>query len=308
MIVGRSSRADLVVDEPLVSREHVQLYPQRDGVWVGDLNSRNGTYVNGARLTSPCLMRPGDRLTIGNTAWRLEWTPDSPRGDVAASRQVSPPWAEASPRRADSFSRSEAPPTATRAAISSQPRSLPGVGCHVRGCHEPVIGQCPGYKGGCGRFYCAHHSSEVFCSICAKQQAYDQALEAMYQDYLAEAERIRGITKGSGVMLVIAILLLTGGLSTIADVPLAGVACFVVGGLLLWGAWWFHRQKARELAQVAAEKPGFREFYNEYLKQRAAANMQNLLVAGLVAGAAASAIQNYQVRKDIHDIAQGMRR
>jgi pSer/pThr/pTyr-binding forkhead associated (FHA) protein len=62
--VGRAPRADFVVDAPLVSRLHCRLSLQTDGLLVEDLESTNGTFVNGERVTK-LLMRSGDALRVG---------------------------------------------------------------------------------------------------------------------------------------------------------------------------------------------------------------------------------------------------
>ena len=62
--VGRAPRADFVVDAPLVSRLHCRLTLQPDGLLVEDLESTNGTFVNGERVTR-LVMRSGDALRVG---------------------------------------------------------------------------------------------------------------------------------------------------------------------------------------------------------------------------------------------------
>ena len=62
--VGRAPRADFVVDAPLVSRLHCRLTLQDDGVLVEDLDSTNGTFVNGSRVQKG-LLASGDVLRVG---------------------------------------------------------------------------------------------------------------------------------------------------------------------------------------------------------------------------------------------------
>jgi len=63
--VGRATGADFILDAPLVSRVHCRLSALADGTLeVHDLESTNGTFVNGARVESGRLS-PGDRLGIG---------------------------------------------------------------------------------------------------------------------------------------------------------------------------------------------------------------------------------------------------
>jgi hypothetical protein len=64
VLVGRGSWCDLVIGGETVSRRHAQLF-FREGSWVlVDLDSRNGTYLNGARVQRSRL-RPGDKLAFG---------------------------------------------------------------------------------------------------------------------------------------------------------------------------------------------------------------------------------------------------
>ncbi len=69
-IVGRDDGADIVVDDPGVSRRHSEIRVTNDGPHlvssIRDLNSTNGTFVNGDRITSQRL-EDGDRITIGRT-------------------------------------------------------------------------------------------------------------------------------------------------------------------------------------------------------------------------------------------------
>ena len=63
--VGRTSRADFILDASLVSRVHCRLVADADGkLEVEDLSSTNGTFVNDRRIERAVLV-PGDRLRIG---------------------------------------------------------------------------------------------------------------------------------------------------------------------------------------------------------------------------------------------------
>jgi len=68
--LGRDESADIVVDDPGVSRRHSEIRVTTDGphlvTSIRDLNSTNGTFVNGERISSQRL-QDGDRLTIGRT-------------------------------------------------------------------------------------------------------------------------------------------------------------------------------------------------------------------------------------------------
>ncbi len=63
--IGRSTGADFIVDAPLVSRVHCRLTVVPDGALeVRDLESTNGTFLNGQRVAT-ALLSSGDRLGVG---------------------------------------------------------------------------------------------------------------------------------------------------------------------------------------------------------------------------------------------------
>ncbi|HUE26807.1 MAG TPA: FHA domain-containing protein [Solirubrobacteraceae bacterium] len=71
LIVGRHHACDVVLSDPSVSRRHARLV-FRDGNWVlQDLESTNGTMVNGVRV-GRCALRPGDRLALGDEELRID--------------------------------------------------------------------------------------------------------------------------------------------------------------------------------------------------------------------------------------------
>ena len=71
--VGRGGQNDLVLDgDDFASARHARIEARGDGVWVQDLNSTNGTFLNGARVVGAERMSPGDVLSVGETDLRLE--------------------------------------------------------------------------------------------------------------------------------------------------------------------------------------------------------------------------------------------
>jgi pSer/pThr/pTyr-binding forkhead associated (FHA) protein len=72
-IVGRDHDVGVRLDgDEFASARHTRIDPRPDGVWVEDLGSTNGTFVNGAQITSRRLLQPGDVLRVGETELRLE--------------------------------------------------------------------------------------------------------------------------------------------------------------------------------------------------------------------------------------------
>jgi pSer/pThr/pTyr-binding forkhead associated (FHA) protein len=64
--VGRATGADFIVDAALVSRVHCRLTALPDGqLELRDLESTNGTYVNGVRIGQPLRLMSGDRVQVG---------------------------------------------------------------------------------------------------------------------------------------------------------------------------------------------------------------------------------------------------
>ena len=71
LVIGRHPSCDVVVGDETVSRRHAQLF-FRDGGWiVQDLQSTNGTRLNG-QYVGRCRLRPGDRLGLGDKVLQVD--------------------------------------------------------------------------------------------------------------------------------------------------------------------------------------------------------------------------------------------
>jgi len=71
--VGRGGQNDLVLaGDDFASARHARIETRGDGVWVQDLDSTNGTYVNGTRVAGAQRLDAGDVLRVGETDLRLE--------------------------------------------------------------------------------------------------------------------------------------------------------------------------------------------------------------------------------------------
>jgi pSer/pThr/pTyr-binding forkhead associated (FHA) protein len=62
---GRAPRADFIVDTTLVSRVHCRLTAGATEIEVVDLDSTNGTFLNGERIDRRAMAKAGDRIGIG---------------------------------------------------------------------------------------------------------------------------------------------------------------------------------------------------------------------------------------------------
>ena len=71
--LGRGSTNDVnLARDEYASTSHARVEPRRDGVWLEDVGSTNGTYLNGIRLTRAKKLAAGDVLRIGETELRYE--------------------------------------------------------------------------------------------------------------------------------------------------------------------------------------------------------------------------------------------
>lgn len=64
LMVGRDDDCDIVIPNRQVSRHHARFYANGEGIWVQDLDSKNGTHYNGNPLRQPALLQDGDVIQI----------------------------------------------------------------------------------------------------------------------------------------------------------------------------------------------------------------------------------------------------
>ncbi|HEX6787843.1 MAG TPA: FHA domain-containing protein [Gaiellaceae bacterium] len=73
LTIGRGGQNDISIEgDDFASARHVRIEPRRDGVWVHDLGSTNGTHVNGLRIERPRKLVTGDVVRVGETELRYE--------------------------------------------------------------------------------------------------------------------------------------------------------------------------------------------------------------------------------------------
>ena len=73
-VIGRLGFNDLVLDEPGVSRQHATIRGDSEGYWIQDLDSHNGTFVNGDRLGNELRrLLNGDKVMIGGMEAEVHW-------------------------------------------------------------------------------------------------------------------------------------------------------------------------------------------------------------------------------------------
>ena len=72
LTVGRAGGCQITLDDTFVSQLHARVF-RRDGqLYVEDLGSTNGTFLNRKKVTAPVAVRKGDRLQIGKTVMELQ--------------------------------------------------------------------------------------------------------------------------------------------------------------------------------------------------------------------------------------------
>jgi pSer/pThr/pTyr-binding forkhead associated (FHA) protein len=72
LTVGRAGGCQITLDDTYVSQLHARVYRREGQLYVEDLGSTNGTYLNRKKVTAPIAIRKGDRLQIGKTVMELQ--------------------------------------------------------------------------------------------------------------------------------------------------------------------------------------------------------------------------------------------
>ncbi len=78
LVVGRSSKADLVLSDRFLSRQHARFYREGEGWMVEDLGSRNTTLLNGRPLAVPARVTAGDLVKLSETVIAIEGFDSAP--------------------------------------------------------------------------------------------------------------------------------------------------------------------------------------------------------------------------------------
>lgn len=96
LIIGRSSELEMVLIEDMVSRHHAKITTTDDEIFIEDLGSTNGTFVNGEKITK-CKLKEGDRILIGTSIIKLVFEeydstqpPPPPMGAVLGDSSAGP--------------------------------------------------------------------------------------------------------------------------------------------------------------------------------------------------------------------------
>lgn len=185
-----------------------------------------------------------------------------------------------------------------------------GVACSVPGCSRPVVGQCPGYKTTCGKFYCDGHSDGKHCADCSNRKAEDDANTRLLASYTRLAEQIEKSTLSPTVIAALAVPV--GVLLAFCQMQSNGwngfqtlVGSFTILPLIVyWFAkniWWDGRvsQKALELDAL---QPQFSTFYRAWKKDRSMTGGAWMALGIGAAGVAYTLHRDYKVYQTLDDI------
>ena len=71
LTLGRAGGCQITLDDTYVSQLHARVFRKEGQVYVEDLGSTNGTYLNRKKVTAPIVVRRGDRLQVGKTVLEL---------------------------------------------------------------------------------------------------------------------------------------------------------------------------------------------------------------------------------------------
>ncbi len=69
--VGRAAGCQVTLDDTYASQIHARLFARDGQLFVEDLGSTNGTYLNRKKVQGPMVMQRGDKLQVGNTVMEL---------------------------------------------------------------------------------------------------------------------------------------------------------------------------------------------------------------------------------------------
>jgi FHA domain len=70
--LGRSNGADIRVEDPFASSAHARIFPRGDFMYVEDMGSTNGTYLNGRELRTAERLKIADVIRIGDSEYRYQ--------------------------------------------------------------------------------------------------------------------------------------------------------------------------------------------------------------------------------------------
>lgn len=186
------------------------------------------------------------------------------------------------------------------------------ISCYAEDCSRPVAGQCPGYRGSCGRFYCKKHSLDRLCGECASRREADR-IEQEYTDLAQGVHKEIGLEMLGPLLLFfmfvfVPSLFFLGNSQDNVVMTWIGLTWLVIGGVIGWVN--LARRRARLMTEMMAEAEkehkGFGEFYAVWKinKDRAALKQAAMILAIGTVAVVASVVgsQEDRIERDVRDI------
>jgi hypothetical protein len=70
--MGRAPSSDVPIEDPFASAAHARIFPRGQFMYIEDMGSTNGTYLNGRQLRRPEQLKVADSIRIGDTEYRYQ--------------------------------------------------------------------------------------------------------------------------------------------------------------------------------------------------------------------------------------------
>jgi pSer/pThr/pTyr-binding forkhead associated (FHA) protein len=70
--MGRAPSSEIPIEDPFASAAHARIFPRGQFMYIEDMGSTNGTYLNGRQLRRPEQLKVADSIRIGDTEYRYE--------------------------------------------------------------------------------------------------------------------------------------------------------------------------------------------------------------------------------------------
>lgn len=95
VLVGRHANCGLVLQDAKISRKHAAFYHKEDGLWLEDLQSSNGTFINQSRVNQPTQLQGGEQIQFADLQFQLQFEPttvvETPEPAVEVATQTHVP-------------------------------------------------------------------------------------------------------------------------------------------------------------------------------------------------------------------------
>jgi len=151
ILIGRDISADVVINAAEVSRRHAHLRMDAGMYVIEDMGSTNGTFINGQRLTSPHVLRPGEVIMLGEAvSLAYEATQYDPNATMVSPSSSRADETQLPPASAEVYKRQTGPLAQPAPAYvpPSQPAPAPAYANQVPASHAADYDEPEGGKKG----------------------------------------------------------------------------------------------------------------------------------------------------------------